>query len=139
MYNEATLKAMMNSLSPEQQAELGLGNNSYENNLYGKIIDKENDTTIANKIKEQLLSLDENALMCWGAKNFISTKTNSSYEGGLIFDISNVKDIGTRTIKITLDLDTYIIEIFNQDKIIHTFKNVYAFDLTTTIGDVIGY
>jgi rRNA processing protein Krr1/Pno1 len=78
-------------------------------------------------------------LICWAAKNFISTTTNNSYEGGLAFDISNVKDIETGTIKITLDYDTYTIEIYNEDDLIHTFNNIYALDLITTIGNKIGY
>ena len=101
------------------------------------------DMTIANTIKQQLLALDANALMCWGSSNFRGSGPEDPHHNGyLIFNIRNVKNIDKGYIQILLNYkDLYDIKIFNSkhSKPIFTFNDVFVDILIDTIGENIGF
>ena len=99
------------------------------------------DMTAPNTIKNQLLSLDSNAVMCWGSNNFRgSGPIDPEHNGQLLFNIQNVKDIQKGYIKINLNYsDTYDIYIYNKSELYAEFKGIYNDQLIEVIGSSIGY
>lgn len=102
------------------------------------------DMTVPNEIKNQLMVLGKNAVMCWGSHNFIGSGAIDPYHNGeLIFSVINVKDIKKGYIRIQLRYDDlYNILIFDtmeSTKPKYEIKGVYNDMLIGIIGDKIGY
>jgi hypothetical protein len=99
------------------------------------------DLTIPNEIKNQLFSLDMNAVMCWASNNFRgSGPVDPEHNGQLIFNIQNLRNIKKGYIKINLNYaDTYDIFIYNGKDLYADFKGIYCDQLIDVIGDCIGY
>jgi len=101
------------------------------------------DMTVPNTIRQQLLALDTNAVMCWGSNSFRGTGPIDPFHNGeLFFNIQNVRDIKKGYIQIRLKYnDLYTIKIFkNQDpKPMFEFEDIYVDQLIEIIGDSIGF
>jgi len=96
---------------------------------------------VPNTIKNQLLTLDSNAVACWASHNFRgSGPVDPEHNGQLIFNIQNLRDIKKGYIKINLNYqDTYDIFIYNQSELFAEFRNIYNDQLIEVIGNSIGY
>jgi len=99
------------------------------------------DMSVPTEIKNQLLALDTNALMCWAANNFRgSGPVDPEHNGQLIFNIQNLKEIKKGYIKINLNYaDLYDIFIFNKSELFAEFKGIYNDQLIDVIGSKIGF
>jgi len=99
------------------------------------------DMTAPKTIRNQLLALDQNAVMCWGSNSFRGTGPIDPFHNGeLMFNIENVKGIKKGYISIKLMYnDLYQIEIFNDRKSVYKIDGIYNDQLIETIGDKIGY
>ena len=99
------------------------------------------DLTVPNTIKNQLFSLDTNAVMCWGSNNFRgSGPVDPEHNGQLIFNIQNLRDFKKGYIKINLNYkDLYDVYIYNGSQLFSEFKDLYNDQLIDVIGSSIGF
>ena len=101
------------------------------------------DMTVPSTIKQQLLSLDTNAVMCWGSSNFIGTgPIDPHHNGRLIFSIQNLRDFKKGFIQIDLNYkDLYNIKIYDikKESPLYEIEDIFVDELIEAIGDKIGF
>ncbi len=145
IYDDKKLNEMIDSLTHEQQVELGFARPRVDR--FDITYKSKKSITKINALKKQLISLGEDALIAWDSRYFRGIDAVAEkHEGCLIFWVYDVKNISKGRIEISIVCDLYNIEIFDETikmnpsiEPVHSFKGVYAFDLIKTIGDAIGY
>ena len=101
-----------------------------------------NNLEIPNIIKNQLMVLDRNLMMCLGSHNFRGgNEVDGKHMGYLMFDIQNLKEITKGTIQILLNnKDLYDIKIYKEDfELFANVEDIYCDSMTGVIESLIGH